>query len=795
MKRRITQFILFLSLIFSGWPAVAENSGDLLATIGIDVKRDTRYTIDSGQNASELMLNIRDYPPNILNQLQKQFSAHFVACKVVEKTDDRISLRLIVLPGDFRMEHRRLISPQRIEIRILPPKIRKKKGLPGFPLLPLWEMLVSDTLVIPELDYDSVPGEGEEHAALLSAARLFQIGAYEAAAKRIDQAMEMKAPEYTREFKMMQAEIWLNLSLLDPSHVAKAREALFEIRQEATQKPWKGRAELLAAYTYVLSGEREKAREAFQQGAAEYESLADYFLLGLLQNLIEEHELDEASRLIGRLESVRGLSPKAYAKLCFSKVAVLARRPDLQEANHMADICVQRYDKERQLNVADLLVLAETRMLHNRFGEAKEALQRVIRDYFDNPKAAMAVMREGDIFYAEHRYREAMEAYGDVAKRWPDSPYARIAELKNQFILRKDSDGKPLIMNSDIDIHNEPAPVSREAKLRVMWHYADRKEYVLANVYLTEIIRRDEGLRYWPYAPEAFRAIVMGTYDAFAEVKDNLEIVALYQSGTPYPFDLPDRDRIAHMVGRAYRDLKYPAEAARVYQKSLGDRGRSADGERRLLVELGHTYLEMDDIYRAEKTLEYFSELFTDEQADLLRYRIMGRIKQKQGKTRESLVAFEKAMRLTKDPRERQKLGLEVGVALYHQKKYAKVAEILALALEPFLNDKVMVNGDVVPAEVRDALFYLADSQFTIKDYKNSRKTYLRAASLFPNDDRHPIANFYAAQCALEIGLRDEAIAAFEIMAGGQNEYWKKIGQLQLDTLNWYKKHDLLEKK
>ena len=790
MHLRLTSATILLTAMLALPVFCHAFDGSPLATLKINVNKKTSYNLKLGENAGELVLYIKQHPADLIEQLKKQFSRHFVAIKVISKSAEDYQLLLVILPVDFQFKHNREVSPQRISIDIL--KAGRPLGFPRPPILPLWELLVDSSPVLPHIDYRKVGGGEEAGKSYLAAVKLFEIGAFEAAVARTKENLQREPGNLWSETMLLLGEVLFAISLGDLTRIEEAEKVLYVAESEAKTQEIKSRARLLLGYNYINSGQLTHAETILEKGAAEDPDLDSYFKLGILTLDLLEDRLEDAEKISKDLGNLGGLPESAQKKLCFSEAIIKARKGEIRSANAAVDECFSRFAEGTEFEVGQILPLGEIRLLSHRFGDAKEAFERIIRDYPDHFAATWATLRLGDTYFNEGRFEDAVRLFNVVSRRWPDSPAAHLAELKSrEFQARTRKEAFPIHAYTELDIHHEAPVVGREVIIRIMWEYEMLEDYSEAYIYIVELMRRHKGWRCWPFQRKRFNELVLNNYKQLHKRGEYLGEIALYQAYIEFPLTQKDLDTIAIMVARAYREIERSDLAIAIYLEALGRKNRSVTGERELFMELTETYLEMDDLYRAEKTQAYFFDNYKTRRDLLNHYKMRGKIEQKRGNTEKSLIAFEEAMKLSDSDIERRRIALEIGPVFYRQERYTESAPVLRRGLVYFLDKNLIIDGDAVPANVVNSIFFLADSYYQIKQFENSLAVYLRTDELFPKDPRSPIAKYFAAQCHIKLDRNDKAMELFEKLKSEKADDWREIAELKTSTVKWYQKHQL----
>ncbi len=763
------------------------------ATITIQIERRSHYTLTPGENTSELVLSMKQYPADLVEQLKSQFNDNFVAVKVTYQDEQQIAVKLILIPKDFRYSHLRKVSPQQLVIVISPPTSDDEQASrkEEIPVLPMWEMLEDSTILLPYMNYAEAVDATTGDTAYLNAIKLFNIAADDAALQLIDKSLATEKGELRQYFQMMKGDILFKHAVSNPAHIEKARRQLASLDQDDTDEFIRSRARLMLGYCALLSKLPRQAMRVFDEGLNERRQHKAFFMMGLLEVALKQDRYADAQKLITALSRMENLPEPLLSKLCFAGMILLSRRGEVRFANDAADRCAAGSENTR-FSADQMMALAETRLLSNRFGEAKALLRQVINDYPNHAKLPLAEMRLGDVLVYERRFEEARQQYESVINRHPLGAFTRLAGLKITE-LDEQREGRPFpeLQYKALDLHHEPEPVDRESKLRLMWAMDTAGRNAEAYNYLVDLIRRYQGMRYWAFQPRRFSQIVMRVYDAYKKAGDNLSLISLYQSHMEFPLMEEDRDRIAMMVADAYGAIEHQEEAVKVYLEALERRGREVQGERDILLSLTNSYILMDDAYRAAKTQEYFNSKFKEMEDHRVYHMMMGEIEQMRGNDAASISHYEKAMDYIIDPVEKRHLSLIIARVIYQQKQYKRAITILSPVLNLLLDENVIVERKPISYDVRNAIFNLADCYYMLGNYEQALRVYRRATLLFPEDSRVPIAYYFAAKSSEKLGSIDEAVDFYNKIAAMPDASWKQIGEMQAQTLSWIQKHNL----
>ncbi|RJO65991.1 MAG: hypothetical protein C4523_14430 [Myxococcales bacterium] len=792
MKRR---FCLLLSLFFAAltvWRPGTVMATDSFATLTVAISRSTSYSVEKGSNAGEVILIMENYPADAISQLEKQFGEHLVAMQVLEMKPDTLRLKLIILPVAFELAVKRRLSPQALVIEFFPPLATETGASATVPPTPMWEMLTDGTAVLPLDPYGVVKGEGEAYAQYISLVNLYRIGALDAALTQLKEALRQSDGAFWREYLLLAGETLFDLARLHGRSATDALRALLAAEPEQTDPAFKARVILLVGYANLLLGNLDDASQTFARGLSAHPEAALYFLLGQLQATIERGDRRSADQIAKVVGQASDLPEAVRAKLCVVEVMWTLREGGVKQANALADQCLTRHDQGQALGLGQLLAVAEARLLSHRFGEAKDLLQRVVRDFPDHAKAPMAAMRLGDALYHEQRWTESEAAYELTVLRWPDTPFAKLAamrraEVEAQVSARQSPAGAYL----EEDLHLAPEPVDREAKLRLMWLFEALSAYDTAYLYLVDLFRRYDGLRYWTFQRDRLSAIVMNAFKDYERRGEPLEIIRLYQAKDPLPLSPDVQDRITIMAADAYLALGKGQEAVRVYQEALARPSRTYGGERQILLDLTLAYLAQNDIYRAEKTQEFFISRYAGDEDQASHYLMLAEIDEAKGEFGMSMAVLEKALKYVRDPAQAQKIALRIGRIAYKQKNYEKTVERFSPVLMHILDRKVIIDPSIIPDEVRNAAYGYADSLCQLGRYAACLDAYERANILFPADSRRPIAQYFSAVCLLKLGRKAEAMLAFDALTQSNDPFWQEVGRMRSITVDWIAKHEL----
>ncbi len=765
-----------------------------MMTLSLEVNRQTLYSIDKGENAGELTLTVEGYPEDLLSQLESQFNEHLVAIKVIDRTPARMQLTMIIFPVVFEFSHLRRVQPQQIQISLIFDNTSQSKMVSTIPPLPVWEMLEDGTIILPPAEYQKVAGPEGVAKEFRNALSFFELGAYSTARNKLQELLKSGNGELWQESLTLLGETMFNEAFYSGSSMYDARRALGIAEQESKQDIWRSRALLLLSWAHTFSGDLKNGAIYFERGAKTYPILKPYFVLGRLQVAVSRDEIDLARELVREVKQVKNLPEEAITKLCFSEVLLVLRSGDVAKANKLADSCMKQFDRAGVLDVGQLLAVAEARLLAYRYGEAKDMLNRVMRDFADHPKAALAAMRLGDALFFENRWTEAQGAYELCVQRWPGSSYARLAEIKGKELAkRQERVLNPMKVYTELDMHHEPEPVGRESKLRLMWYYDEDGVYDQAYIYLVEVVRRYNGMKYWPFQRDRLSRIVSKAYEYLAENEDHLNIIKLYQAKEDFPLNQRALDRVSVLVANAYAALGKFQLAVDAYLEALANKERTPEGERNLLVGLTQAYMAEGDLYRAEKTQEYFGNRFNKPEDERVHNLLMGEILEARGDMEESLKTYERVIEATTDPAERRRLSFKIGRVFYRQQRFEKATLALAPALEHFLDPNLIIDPDVIPETVRNAMFFLADSYYRVRMFRESSDVYLRIISLFPKDSRVPIAHYYAAEGLVMSDRKELAMKEYDTLKNMDDPFWQEVGSLKAAISEWFVKHDLLD--
>lgn len=790
IRRFITFCLLLVALI--GVPDALDASDAPFATLTLNVNRDTLYSIKKGVTTGELLLELERYPANVIQQLENQIGEHLVAVKVASRRGDRLSLVLVIKPVIFGFSHGRQISPHRIVLDILPTSAQSGLGnVPSLPPLPMWEALRLGNVLLPVPDYQAVEGEGASHQAFISAVRLYEMGAHEAALKRLTENLKVAGDPLWDMNLVLYADTAFLTVLGGDGDAERAMRTLMVAEREARQPFFKGRSALMIAHLHLLRDLPRDAAEVLARAARQYPDMLDYIQLAQIQTAINSGDRESARRILDVLAVRRDNEAPIRLQACFFDMLLVTREARITEANEILDRCLAMVADRSHLVPEQLLAAAETRLLGYRFGEAKSLLDMIQRHYPDHPRVPLAALRAADVLEQERRHAGAIDAYDEVARRWPATPFGRLASLRAAELTRfKLREANVTEIWSSLDLHHEDDLVSREARMRLMWLYEAMGRYPLAYSYLVELVRRYRGLDYWPFAPARFRELTLATYRQLDREGDPLSIINQYSAEVPLPLDHEALDEIATLAAKSYAAFGHWRESVRVFLAALDRPNRPIDGERELLTGLTRAYIATGDYFRAEKTQQYFYSRFTGNQDRRDYHYLQGEIEQLRGNLDGAVEGYRAALGFETSAPERRLLLLKIGRVRYLQKRYAEAIEPLTSALELHLDPNVMIEAHIVPRAARNGVFFLADSLTREQRWQEALDVWLRAVILFPDDERAPIARYYAAHCLNRLGRTREALPHYEAL-GEQGEFWGQVGALNKDITEWFLKHDL----
>jgi tetratricopeptide (TPR) repeat protein len=763
-----------------------------LATFTLDVSRETVYTVKKGGTAGELLLDLENPPSSILDQLEKQVGEHLVAVKVADRDANRLVVKLILKPVIFEFSHGRQIDPHRIIVDILPANAQSGlSNAPSTPPLPMWEMSADGSFTLPDPNYEAVSGEGDSYQAFMSAVRLYGIGAYEAAIKRLTENLKVASDPMWNLNLVLYADVLFQVLRSGEGDAERVRRTLMVAEREAHASFFKARSALMIGYTFWMEGNAKEAAATFTRVATQYPELADAVLLGQLQIALDSRDQANADNLVNVLKTRPDLSEHSRRKVCFAGVMLTLNKARILEANEAADRCLAAADPDEPLIPEHLLIVAESRLLGYRWADAKRLMESVVRNYPDHQLAPLAAMRATDVLDYERKHDPAILAYEAVYRRWPLSPYGRLAMLRADELERfKVRDPNVTETWTSLDLHHEDDMIARQARLRLMWLYDEMGRHQIAYGYLVELVRRFNGKRYWAFAERRFTELVLNAYRELDREGDFLSVINQYSAEIDLPLDDESLDEISTLAAKAYAGMGYWKDSIRILLKALDRPGRPIEGERELLMSLTRAYIATGDFYRAEKTQQYFHSRFSTESDSRDYYYMQGEIAELRNDMDSALEAYNMALTFeTSVPRRRQ-LGLKIGRTLYLKKDYPGAIEALSAALERYLDPNVVFEGRVVPRSVKNALYFLADSLTRQQLWQDALTVWQRTVALFPDDDRTPIAHYYSARCLLKLGQPTEAVGHYEAMAEA-GDFWGTLGALNKDIAQWFLKHDM----
>lgn len=783
-----------LFVLLAAWPLATSGAeaqtSDTQDRVTIEVSPESEYLLRPGLAGGELLLKLSHYPANLLEQIKAQFSAHLVAARLVDKTDDEIIVALYINPPSFKYSHSFTAEkPATLRIVFLPEAVDvAPNGLANVPLWPVWEALGDNALLLPPEAYRAVQDKSAAYDDYLENLHLVEIGAYEAAVKRMKESLLKGEGALWGATLVLYGEALWNLSEQggDPLSVIKA---LAPAEREAPSNALKARALLMLGMANARAGLFSLAMRSLKQGAELFPELTSYFELAQLQTALALHDMTEAQRAILKLEHQSDLTLPMQAKLCLAKALYLGRQARLVAANEQVDSCMTGV-MTGVFTAEQILAIGELRALSMRFSEAKDAYSRVLREHPDFRLASLAALRLGDVAYAERKWEEAVRAYVGCSRGWPKSPYARLAEFKAQETQSAVA-GAPTDPYTNIDILHEAWPIGREVLLKRMFNAASYGQTEEAFRLYRELLRRYDGIYYWSFAADRLSRIVMAQFDERMLAKDYLGVIDFYNRLGDFPLS-PDKVQPVVMgAAAAYNALEHPEEASKVLKRALNRPGRPLPDERSILVQLAETYLLAKDYANAETTMTYFRSRFETANDQATFYMVKSSIEMAQNRPESAAGQLYFAMQASPDTTTQRTLALKIGLLAFSQKNYPDAERYLRQGLGQLLDESYMPSVQQISPDERLGLSYLTDAACAEKDYDACLVLSRRQLTLLPDERMANFTRYQAAQAALKAGYPATALAYLDALKKTEDAFWKHVGELRLEIATWYEKHNL----
>jgi TolA-binding protein len=118
------------------------------------------------------------------------------------------------------------------------------------------------------------------------------------------------------------------------------------------------------------------------------------------------------------------------------------------------------------------LALAEREDATGDKGVARELFQQYVRRWPQDPRAALAGVRAGDILMTQRRFREALLSYGKVAEDFPrseEAPAALLGAAEAMLRLEMKDDAKGVLERVVAEHPKSPAAGKAKARLAELW--------------------------------------------------------------------------------------------------------------------------------------------------------------------------------------------------------------------------------------------------------------------------------------------------------------------------------------
>lgn len=781
---------VLLSLAFSAEAQVVGKTGFAeIKTFNLDVQSKSRYRADYGPNRGELILEVKYPPAELLPQINQYIGENLIAVKVLNETETLLKVKLVISPSNFAFRHRRTLEPHRIVITIGydlrdGSSIKSKQAI--YPLVPFWEAIIDNTPVLPDFNFKNIPANIPQITAkdYLNAVDLKDMGAYSNAIGKIrTNLLESSGPLWVENLVLL-ADIQFNAAL-ENEKWDDALRAVLSAEQENLNTDQRIRMLLERAYVSNNRGMYEEAYNYFNAGATEWRRLRTWFELGLLENHLLQKKWNKAEDLAKNMLKRRGLTAAAERKICFARVTVMAVNGKIRDAAHLVDDCINTIENDRP-SAAQYLMAGEIKYLAEELGDAREYYGKVTSLYSSFWQSALALLRQGDLAAYQGRNEESVQAYRRVIMDWPESPMAKLAELRiSEYISRQSEEENPMLAYEQIDLVGAPEILERDAKLRLMWHYHYNGNYIKAFAYLNELYNRFNLERYWVFQPDRFSAVVMDTYRTAFSKEEYDYIIKQQVDGIRFPLSKTDQEMLSFWAAESLRYGLRARDAIKVYLKELERQGHSPEGERRLLMGLTNAYLSTGDHFRARMTQDFFFARYHSTTDQLDHLLAMAEIERQAGNLKASIASYEQALTLCSDERQKLEIGSNLGQIYYRLERYEDVVKLLSDNLAVYLSPSIETEAEIIPEFVSHGLFYLADSFFKTGKYNEAQLAYRRALLLFPDDSRVPVALYYDAEISAMQGDIKSAVKRFEELAASKDESWSRIGKLKAETIGW----------
>jgi|GEM_PF-2858341 len=785
--------LVITAVLLQAFPATAQVAGKdgfaEIKTFSLDVQSKSRYRIDYGPNSGELILEVKYPTAELISQINEYIGENLIAVKVLNDSETQVKVKLVISPSSFAFRHRRTLDPHRIIITIgydLRDGSSAKSKMPMYPLVPFWEAIIDNTPVMPDFNFKSISATIPQITAkdYLNAVDLKDMGAYENAIGKIRyNLLESSGPLWIENLVLL-ADIQFQAALENEKWDDALRSVL-TAEQENLNLEQRIRMLLERGYVSNNRGMYDEAQKYFTAGATEWRRLRTWFELGLLENYLFQKKWDRAEDLSKSLLKRRGLSTAAERKICFARVTLLAVGGKTREAARQVDECMNTVENDRP-SAGQYLMAGEIKYLAEELGDAREYYGKVTSLYSSFWQSALALLRQGDLAAFQGRSEESVQAYRRVGLDWPDSPLARLADLRiAEYISRQSEEENPMATYEQLDLVGTPEILERDAKLRLMWNYHYIGDYEKAFAYLNELYSRFNLERYWIFQPDRFSAVVMDTYRTAFSKEAYDYIIKQQIDGNRFPLSKTDQEMISFWTAEALRYGLHARDAIKVYLKELERQGHSPEGERRLLMGLTNAYLSTGDHFRARMTQDYFIARYQSTVDQLAHLLAMAEIDRLAGNLKASIASYEQALALCDDERRKLEIGSNLGQIYYRLERYEDVVTLLADNLAVYMSPNIETDAEIIPDFVSHGLFYLADSYFKTGKFPEAQLAYRRAIVLFPDDSRIPVALYYDGEISAMLGDVKGAVKRFEELATSKDDSWSRIGKLKAETIGW----------
>ena len=450
--------------------------------------------------------------------------------------------------------------------------------------------------------------------------------------------------------------------------------------------------------------------------------------------------------------------------------------------------------QEIQSNPSILYLYGEALFKSRMFQEAREVLKGLIVRFPQEDFSPLAATRIGDCFLEEGDIGGALEGYGKVLLRYPDSDSAitaqvRLADIGMRHPGRKvnDKEGRYEAYVNPLAAYNEVAsryplhPLAEVALYRRGAGLKEAKKYEEAAASFKEALNR---------YPHGFLKI-----DALGALGETLEglirqyydqgkydpLIRVYRNDVlPYLGVVVSQDTLWR-VAEGYEKLELWEKAGDIYGR-LAVLCREPEQKALAILRLSNTYLARGDYPAALERLQQFPLRFPKSRYFPRAQRVQGEVLFRQGKFMEAEESYHQALAAETDSVQSAEIQYLLGNCYGEMGNFRQAVE----SYQRVLQVAPGIGGDSSKGFIRESHFRLADALYALFRHTEAAQAYAFVIQTYPQDERRPRASYRLADCYQRSHRKEAAVKILRSLAEEEGVgAWARMAAGKLQEIGW----------